>query len=390
MEALILSCSTGGGHNAAAYALQEEWESRGGYATVMDPYTLVSGALGRTIGNIYIRLVQKLPKLFGAVYQIGNAYRRLPFHSPVYMAHRGLEEPMWEYLQAHPCDVIITTHLFPGIILARLKARGVMLPPTIFVATDYTCIPFTEETDSDYYVIPSPDLVEEFASHGLSNLMPFGIPVHQAFRQGTAQAESERETNREAALARLNLPSDRKYLLLAGGSMGAGNLRKQIAALQDYLYKNPSYVLIVICGSNETLYKRLMEQYGQNPQIQLLSYTSQFADYMAAAEILLSKPGGITSTEAAAYGIPLIHTSPIPGCETRNARFYASRNMSIQAAPAQMSDAVERLSQADIANQMIQAQHGNINPNAAVDICDFAMKCASERSLSLVCPSCAF
>ena len=109
---------------------------------------------------------------------------------------------------------------------------------------------------------------------------------------------------------------------------------------------------------------------------------------MAVAEILISKPGGITSTEAAAYGIPLIHTSPIPGCETRNAAFYASRGMSIRVSTqAQLLDAVEKSSQKDIASQMLQAQHAEINPNAAADICSFAEQCADEGSQLLVYPS---
>lgn len=84
MEALILSCSTGGGHNTAAQAVFEALTERGHHAVRMDPYTLVSEELANKVGQTYIKLVQKSPKLFGAVYDLGNAYRKLPGRSPVY------------------------------------------------------------------------------------------------------------------------------------------------------------------------------------------------------------------------------------------------------------------------------------------------------------------
>lgn len=84
MEALILSCSTGGGHNTAAQAVFEALTKRGHHAVRMDPYTLVSEELANKVGQTYIKLVQKSPKLFGAVYDLGNAYRKLPGRSPVY------------------------------------------------------------------------------------------------------------------------------------------------------------------------------------------------------------------------------------------------------------------------------------------------------------------
>lgn len=83
MEALILSCSTGGGHNTAAQAVFEALTERGYHAVRMDPYTLVSEELANKVGQTYIKLVQKSPKLFGAVYDLGNAYRKLPGRSPV-------------------------------------------------------------------------------------------------------------------------------------------------------------------------------------------------------------------------------------------------------------------------------------------------------------------
>ena len=147
MDILILSCGTGGGHNAAGSAVAEELMRRGHRATILNPYTLYSEGLAEKINNFYIKPVQKAPTAFGVVYSAGQLYRRLPVHSPVYFANYGMVSRMEEYLSRNHFDVIITTHLFPAEILTCMKKKGIHIPKTIFIATDYTCIPFTEETE---------------------------------------------------------------------------------------------------------------------------------------------------------------------------------------------------------------------------------------------------
>lgn len=84
MDALILSCSTGGGHNAAGFAVKEELERRGHQVTMLDPYTLAGKSLDKLVGNGYIKTAQKAPHFFGFLYKLGDGYRKLPVHSPVY------------------------------------------------------------------------------------------------------------------------------------------------------------------------------------------------------------------------------------------------------------------------------------------------------------------
>ncbi len=145
MEALILSCGTGGGHNAAARAVAEDLMRRGHGVTVLAPYSLAGERVARNVGGAYVRLVQAAPPVFGAVYQLGNAYRHLPFRSPVYWANGLMRTHMAAYLEAHPTDVIAATHMFPMQILAHVPDH----PKAMYIATDYTCIPNSEESPSD-------------------------------------------------------------------------------------------------------------------------------------------------------------------------------------------------------------------------------------------------
>ena len=381
METLILSCGTGGGHHTAARAIAEELKRRGHAVTAMDPYDLVGDTAANAVGNLYIRLVQRSPKLFGCLYAMGNAYRKLPLHSPVYWANGKLSDSMARHLQQHRYDCIIMTHMFPAHTLANLKGK-MPLPKTVLVATDYTCIPLMEESDCDYYVIPASDLTEEFCRQGIpqQRILPYGIPVGRDFSANG---------RKEAARRQLGLDMDRAYILLSGGSIGAGQIEQSVAVLNRFLQENEKCTLLVLCGSHQRLYEKLKEKYGGREQFQIMQSTSRMADYMAACDLFITKPGGLSSTEAAVSGVPLIHISPIPGCERCNARYFADHGMSLYVKNPQkeLLPVLQALAESCAADDMATAQRDTVNPFAADDLCDFVEQicqgagAASDKSI---------
>lgn len=366
METLILSCSTGGGHNTAAQAVLEALHKRGHRAVRMDPYTLVSDDLAEKVGQTYIKLVQKSPKLFGAVYDLGNAYRRLPGRSPVYHINGKMAPYVQKYLAENKTDVIVCTHLYPAEILTHMRLNGMETPPFVFIATDYTCIPFTEESDCDLYVTPSPLLNDDFAGRGIpaEKLRPLGIPVRLDFCDDTVTKEIARE--------KLGLKKDRRTLLLSGGSMGAGSIVSGVRALLPYLNANPDTDLLILCGSNEALFDKAEAEFAEYEQITPMHSTDKMALYLKASDVFISKPGGLSSTESAAAGVPLVHISPIPGCESRNAEFFAKEGIAVRVedAETELLAAVKMLSEPEKAEEMRKRQREIINKNAAMDICE--------------------
>lgn len=390
MDALILSCSTGGGHNAAGYALKEELEARGHRVTMMDPYELVSHKLAEEIANLYVKMVQRSPRLFGFVYTLGKIVRHVPGKSPVYFANISVAKHLQEYLREHPADVILMPHLYPAELITYLKKQNEALPLTVFIATDYVCIPFTEETDCDYYVVPGERQVRDFTRRRIpkEKILPYGIPVGRAF--------DEALTKREAR-ERLGLDTDesRKYILITGGSIGAGDLSKNIRILRTHLRKKDiDGTLIVVCGNNERLYRRLERRYVRQPiwgrwdkrprenGMLLLKKTKQMALYMRACDIFISKPGGLSSTEAAVAGVPYIHMRPIPGCETYNMRFFRRSGMSLSVnhPRLQLAYAVRRLWDEDFAARMRQRQRDGVLQDARIRICDWLEGQISSRT----------
>lgn len=368
MDALILSCSTGGGHNAAGAAIKEELIARGHHAEMMDPYTLVSRKLAAEIGDVYVKLVQRTPRVFGMAYSAGNLIRHVPGKSPVYYANIQVAKKLEDYLASHHFDVVIMPHLFPAELITYLKRRNVPLPVSVFVATDYVCIPFTEETDCDYYIVPGEGQVRDFVKRGIprEKILPFGIPVSGIFWQ---------DISKEEARELLGLEQEKQYFLLTGGSIGAGALQKAIRILLKYIRtKEIDGKLIVVCGNNKRLYKKLAFRYGR--KLVLIEKTKQMALYMKACDLFLSKPGGLSSTEAAVAQVPYIHLTPIPGCESKNMRYFSKNGMSISVKNLylQLGRAVTRLQLPEQRDKMRECQRKGIPERSLERICDWLLQ----------------
>ncbi len=361
MEALILSCGTGGGHNAAAAAIRDELERRGCRCQLFNPYTLDGAQTAKTVDHAYVGLVQHAPGVFGLVYCIGGLYQKLPFRSPVYFANARTAKVLGAYIARHSFDVIITTHLFPAEMLTWLKKRRAALPPTIFVATDYTCIPMAGETECDCNVIPAPELTGEFAKRGLArdSLFPLGIPVKSDFSDGP---------DRQEARKALGLDENRRYILVAGGSIGAGGVERTLRVLLSH-YRREDAELIVICGNRQGLHDRIRKRYGDRATV--LGFTDRMAEYMKACDLLITKPGGLSSIFFYVSGITVIHTSPIPGCEISNMRFFQRHGLSV-AAPSPGRRLISACDALLDGKEPDRPQETPINPRAAADICDLA------------------
>ena len=373
MEALILSCGTGGGHHSAARAVADELKRRGHTAVFLDPFTLAGRKTAALVGNSYIRVVQNSPRLFGFAYSLGEHYRRLPVTSPVYQVNSLLAGHLKRYLEENHFDVIFMTHMYPAHVLTALRKKGTALPPTIQIATDYTCIPFTEETECDAYIIPSDKLKAVFTARGLpgEKLYPLGIPVSRSFSQ---------KEDRQAACKRLGLDPDKRYVLAAGGSMGGGKVKKIIQTLADEIAGRKDTKLIVICGSNKRMYDELVRK--ALPGVKVIGFTSDMAEYMKAADLFVTKPGGLSSTEAAVCGIPMIHVAPIPGCETYNARFFSGCGMSrfCHTSKRELAEALKILDSKTECDTMVRNQRKIIRPDSAGRISDFAEKMAAAAA----------
>ena len=373
MKVLILSCNTGEGHNYAGRALKECIESHHDTADMLDIMMLASPRVSKLVGNSYVNIVRHAPRLFQCLYKLGGLVSSARHHSPVYYANALLAKKLTRYLDTHHYDVIVTPHLFPAQTLTYIKKKNLLSQKVVAVETDYTCIPFWEETDCDCYIVPQKDLLGELIHKGLpkKRLFPLGIPVKQAF-----------STQKKRSLARkfCRLPSDAHVYLVMSGSMGFGKVNLLVAELIRKLEAD-EYV-VVICGNNRRLRQILQTTFGKNPQVRILGFTDHVPAYMDASDVIFSKPGGLTSTEAAVRQIALVHTSPIPGCETKNLAFFTSHGMSVTARTVHGQVTLGRrlMKNEDARIEMQKQQNHCIPHDSAVEICRLAEKLYAQRN----------
>ena len=360
MKILILSCNTGGGHNTAAKAMKEEIERQGHEAVMVDYLALANQTTSNLISNSYINMARYSPHFFGMIYRTSLAISSNRHLSPVYYANIPIAKRLEAYLNENPVDGIVMTHLFAMEGLSYLRRRGVRLPVNVAIATDYTCQPFWEDLECDYYILPHEDLIDEYAARGLprSRLRAYGIPVSSQF---------SREENRSDARKRLNLPEEEPLFLVMGGSMGSGHI---LTFTQRLLEAVSQGTIAVICGSNQKLLDAMREKFDGQPRVRLIGFTNEVADYMSACDVLYTKPGGLTSTEALVRNVPLIHTAPIPGCETANSRFFAEHGISMSAhtIEEQIRYGCDLAQNAAIQHEMQRRQSQNARPDAARNI----------------------
>lgn len=362
---MILSVGTGGGHNAAGYAIKEELLRRGHRVEMMNPYDLKGGRTSKLIDNTYVKLVQTAPKLFGCVYYIGDAYRHLPWRSPVYFANRKMAALLKEYLDSHHYDIVIMPHLYPAEMMTSMEYNGWDKPLTLFISTDYTCSPFVEETRLDAYVLPAADLSDEFSGYGVpvEKTYALGIPTLSGYRADISPAEAK---------TALGLDTEKEYVLIMGGSMGSGNIVKICSHVSEWCCERKNCVPIVICGSNQRLYNRIKKKFGES--VLAVGYTDKVPLYMKSSIVVMTKPGGLSTTEAASAGVPIVHITPIPGCESKNMRYFGQKGMSIPVSNSKESikNALNYLEKSENRDKMVVSQREHLNADAALDICDLA------------------
>lgn len=372
MKVLVLSCDTGEGHNSAAKAFIEYLEQNGIDYDMKDTLSLVSPWTSQTVSDIYIFSTRT--NLFKYAYKFGEAVSGgLASKSPVYLANKLYCKKLYDYIENNGFDVIVCTHLFPAEALTALRRSGTFFKKTIYIMTDYTCIPFTKETELDAYIVPHEHLIEECVNKGLprEKLHPFGIPVKSVFHTSFPKAYARVE-----CLKSLEMEADKNkiWFLLMSGSMGFGNSTGTIKKLMET--RGGDIELFLVCGNNSKLKKQLSSTFSEMPSIHILGFTDIIPLLMDACDVLFTKPGGLSSTEAAAKGIPIIHTAPIPGCETRNAEFFHYHNMSYSSVDIsyQVEIAFRLVEDEGFRKKMIISQKVNSNPDTCRQIFDLCNK----------------
>lgn len=321
MKILILSAATGGGHLRASRAIQSYvlQNTSGNEVEVEDAMKNISAAVDKTICGGYHFLATKAPALFGHFYRRTNKDSSL---SNLVLRFSGTyAQKLLPLIEKHAPDIIISTHPFVTEMISCLKGMGMVTVPLICLMTDYGPHRAWIADNVEAYVVANEGMVPKMQAMGVpkEKIYPFGIPVENVFFT---------KSDKEALQERFGLTPGIPVVLIMAGSFGVSKVLKIYRQISR---SEADFQIVVITGHNKRLYSIFQRRIENSPRkTKLVFFTNEVENYMHASDLLVTKPGGLTVSEALACNIPMAVFDAIPGQEEDNADFLISHHMAVK------------------------------------------------------------
>ncbi|MBV8170567.1 MAG: UDP-N-acetylglucosamine 2-epimerase [Candidatus Eremiobacteraeota bacterium] len=332
---LFLSASVGEGHTAAAQAVCQALEAAEPACAceIVDSYRYASEVFHRVASNGYIGMVKVLPQLYGVLYE--QAERATKVGGFKKWLHRYTALNLRQFVARFAPDVVVCTHAFPCGVMAEYLREFSDAPHIVGVVTDFVVHPFWIHRNIDEYAVATTTMRQTLIARGVrpDRIAVTGIPIDERFGLRPERRALRRE---------LGLIPDRTTLLVMGGGVGIGPLEKAIVGI-DRLARDVQTIVVV--GKNPSLERRVAEAATKLAHpVKVVGFVPNVFDYMLAADVLVSKPGGLTSSEALAAELPLVMLRPLPGQEERNTRYLSDAGAGVRVETTRdLVHALERL-----------------------------------------------
>jgi processive 1,2-diacylglycerol beta-glucosyltransferase len=320
MKVLILSVSAGGGHTHAAEAIEQYilLNNPNSEVKTIDTIKYINPIIDKVVIGSYLKSLKLSPALFGKLYNYAESGESLASVSN--KINEMMIYKLIPLIDEFQPDIIVSTHAFSAEMASILKFKGKIKVPILVILTDYAPHSFWLHKGIDAYVVSNEDMIEDMENRGVDKYLihDLGIPVKPNFLK---------KYDREKTLKSLNLDTNKTTFLVMGGSLGMGKIHELYNELQ---YLDEDIQIIAITGKNKKLFHKLMdEQTNAKKETRVIGYTEDVNKYMQAADLLLTKPGGLTITEALVSNLPLAIFSAIPGQEEKNAEFLLKHDLAI-------------------------------------------------------------
>ncbi len=321
MNILILSASTGGGHMRASKAIESYMtqQNKDINVKIVDSLLYISPILNKTITGGYVYLATKTPKLYGKLYDLTNKDHK--FANFVTRLNNIFANKLMPLIDDFRPDIIITTHPFPTEMVSRLKSKKEINIPLICIMTDYAPHKAWINEKVDAYIVANDDMVTKMTTQGVDSrsIYPYGIPVDEVFFE---------EKEKQLVIEELGLDKNLPTILMMAGSFGVSNV---FDVYQNIIDIDIDFQIILVTGRNQKLYNHFEEVIGYTTKnTKLIYFTDEINKFMQASDIIITKPGGLTVTEALACNIPMAVFNAIPGQEEENADFLLKHNMAVR------------------------------------------------------------
>lgn len=321
MKILIATATAGGGHLAAAAALEEAWKKRRPRDVLkrVDILDYTPRLYRKAYAEGYVKLAEKAPELYAHAFRKTDTLAFIKKAQTVRrFSARLMAGRFLKLVRRFRPDILLAPHFMPFEAMGSFKGPG--RPLVAAIVTDFEAHALWIEPCVDFYCVATEETKARLLSRGIksSRVAVTGIPVSLRFAQPYSQSVLRK---------RYGLASSSPVLLVLGGGLGMGPLVETMKTIDQL--KEPFQVMVV-AGRNETLLQKLRARRYRHP-VRVFGFVSNMEELMGACDLIITKPGGLTSSEALAIGKPLLIVNPLPGQEAANSDFLLERGAAAKA-----------------------------------------------------------
>jgi processive 1,2-diacylglycerol beta-glucosyltransferase len=303
MKILVIYATAGAGHRKAAEAISKGFVLSSHQVHYVDALDYTSRFYKHIYTQTYTFLISRIPWLWGLLFRLLDIPALLPLVRSLRRIQNAIHAgPLARFLVREQFDCIFSTHFFPCEVASYLKRQGRISSRLICTVTDYDVLSIWVSRGVDYYTVATDWTKRKMQHLGVpdSLIAVTGIPTDEKFSQ---------HKNLGALRTRLGLQPGETTVLVATGSFGIGPIEEIINQLNGFQ-------LVVVCGHNESLYQKLSQQ--KKTLVKVCGLVDNMDELMAASDVMVTKPGGLSISEALVTGLPLVFFNAIPGQETNN------------------------------------------------------------------------
>jgi processive 1,2-diacylglycerol beta-glucosyltransferase len=309
------------GHHRASLAIEKALREIDGNVRTqnIDALYYTNAFLGRRIYKLYLFVIKRLPRVWDYLYDNNGVLEKLKKLRA--LVHKLNDKKIKKLLNEFSPELIVCTQAFPCGLIADFKSRHRLKIPLVAVLTDYVAHSYWLNDFVDMYIVPTSLIEKKLKARGIPGrrIKILGIPIDPKFRQNN---------NGRADLQQLGLEPHLPTIMVMGGNEGLGPMEKTVQALDEL---NRPLQLIVVCGRNKKLYRKLRKNRNDfRKPVSIMAYSNRIDDLMAMSTLIVGKPGGLTSAEALSKSLPLIIVNPLPGQESRNTQFLLEAGVALK------------------------------------------------------------
>ena len=370
MKVLSMSVKAGFGHHSTAQAIINYFDEKDIECTMLDTFEYINPVLADSIDSGYLFSTKYFPEIYGKAYdKLDERIEKWDKLSIVAILSKLVSNKLKDYIAEYEPDVIIGTHSYACMLMTYLREKEIVSCPLIGIVTDFTVHPFWESTELDYYVTADSLLDNQMRKKGIAaeKILPYGIPIKSKFSEKIEKGAARRQLGIE----------DKTTILIMMGSMGFGNIIKELEEI-DALELD--FQALCVCGKNEKMLKEV-EEHNWKKKIIPYGFVDNVDVMMDASDCIITKPGGLTTSELLAKRLPAIIMNPIRGQEDRNMEFPVNNGAAIMVTETfGIDEALYQMMKSPIRFNVLRENIAYLGkPDSTKKLCEFIIKLLEEK-----------